>query len=147
MKLIGVDIDGTLLPLRGRVDDLEDVREAVFEAIRAGHRLVLVTSRADPEEGRERVLDEHGIDLPVIGFSRDDPAGKGRWLAEVLTETRRAGLELEHAELWDDEEWFLAPAAQLGVRTFKVQRGQLAPFAPPTDYVPWVPKPRPGLGA
>jgi hypothetical protein len=138
VKLIGVDIDGTLLPLRCRADDLEDVRQAVFEAVRAGHRLVLVTSRTDPEEGRERLLDEHGIDLPVFGFSRDDPAGKGRWLLEVASESRRAGLELESVELWDDEDWYLSPAALLGVCTLKVDQGQLRAFTPPPDYVPWI---------
>lgn len=146
MRLIGVDIDGTLLPLRGKRDDLGFVRASVFEMLRRGHQLVLVTSRADPEEGRERLLDEHGIDLPVFGFSRDDPAGKGRWLLEALAAGQRAGQPLDGIpELWDDEDWYLAPAAQLGVRTLKVHRGRLLAYMPPADWVPW--KPRPGLGA
>lgn len=142
MKLIGVDIDGTLLPLKGKHDDLFGMRALVLSMIRQGHRLVLVTSRADPEEGRERLLDEYGIDLPVFGFSRDDPAGKGRWLLDALAEAQRAGIELKHAELWDDEDWYLSPAAQLGVRTFKVHRGRLLAFTPHPNYVPWTPSPR-----
>ncbi len=124
MKLIGVDIDGTLLPLKGKSDDLEGIRQAVFAAIRAGHCLMLVTSRSEPEEGRQRLLDEHGIDLPVFGFSRDDPAGKGRWLLECNARTKLA----ETVELWDDEDYFLLPAVAQGIKALKVFRGQLLEF-------------------
>jgi len=46
IRLIGIDVDGTLLDSRGHLPD--DNRDAIFEAVAAGIHVVLVTGRSYP---------------------------------------------------------------------------------------------------
>lgn len=136
MKLIGVDIDGTLLPLKGRRDDLDRMRAKVHYAATVGDHCILITSRDDPTSAQRELRSRFNINLNVIKVSRDWPSMKGEWLVNHLLESKT----YHEAHLWDDEPWYLNPANAAGVRTCIVKDGKLLEYTVAKDYVPWVPK-------
>lgn len=137
LRLIGWDIDNTLLPIGNNAANLEGVRRE-FRALQSmGHQCVLLTSRGDPKEGQRRLYREYGIVADVHGFSRDVPSGKGEWLVQAKAKAKGSCV----VTLVDDEPWYLNPAAALGVETTLVTRdGRMVPHQLPANYVPWVPK-------
>lgn len=141
MKLIGVDVDGTLIPLKGKRDTLIGIRDALHDEIVSGSQCILITSRSDAAGAQRDVWDQCGINLECLGTSRDWPAMKG----EVLTR-QPFSRRFTSIELWDDEPWYLNPAVALGVRARVVRKGQLFEFEQEPNHVPWVPKtPRPDV--
>lgn len=132
-KLYGFDVDGVLIPLARRVDNLGTMRKQLKWLQSQGHTVVCLTSATDPAQRARALQREYGIVCPVHGMSRDRPADKGQWLVDNAI----AG---ERPILIDDEEWYLNPAAKLGVMTMIVRNGVTFAYTPPTTYVPWVPK-------
>lgn len=126
MKIVyGFDIDGTLLPLKGKTDNLQEVRDMLKRVVEAGNIVEIVTCRKDVEEG-VRLLAEHGILQPVNGFSRAEPAEKARYLLSVARAHGRA----TRTVLVDDEKWFLDPAVALGLMTLIVKDGSVHQYRP-----------------
>lgn len=136
MRLVGCDIDGTLLPLAGKRDNLGNIRQDLFRHIAQRQPIVLITSNANPAARQKVLKDKHGIDLTVVSVTRDWPALKGQWLLDHGSLLPG----LQSIELWDDERWYLNPAAGMGITTRIAKDGDLHPYILDRDYVRWVPK-------
>lgn len=133
----GIDIDGVLVPLTKR-DNLETVRRSVRALIKAGSPVTILTARSSAEDARRAVLGL-GFRVPLVQVPRSNPSAKGAWLIDAMQKDTR----ITSVQLWDDEEWFLAPAWHLGVHCVLVKNGTCHTYTPPADYVPYVPKDTP----
>ena len=134
MKLIGVDIDETLCGKE--VERFYGVVDQLRQEIVDGSECVLVTSRALPAEGQMMVWDQWGINLPCIATTRDWPELKAEYLIEYAVHLGIAGCAIE---LWDDEAWYLDPAAQYGIITRRFYKGALIEHVCQPGYKPGLP--------
>lgn len=130
MKVLGVDIDGTLLG-----DGLSGVVSALTDEIVSGSDVILVTARVDARAAQVDVWNALGINLPCVSIGgRSWPHLKGKFLLDYR-DRRLPGAEVE---LWDDEPWYLNPAALSGVECRRVVGGVLEDWACEPGYVRYV---------
>ncbi len=97
---LGLDIDGVLLPLKGKKHGLYRVHDALMARIQ-GSRVCVITSAADPDDRFRRIHDIGWHPHAEYRITRSRPWDKARLLREFAD---REGCGA--TELWEDEEFY-----------------------------------------